>query len=116
MLLPLPEPALFQLDLLGEPLSQHLLLFLELWVVDLFDFRLSEFTSLHLRKSVRLVVGFFGRGDQVEHVRSNEKRSEFLEITVILVLDWHYQLLFRVLFMWMKKADLRQRPIGTLGP
>ena len=56
MLLPLPEPALLQFDLFGKPLPEHLLFLIELWVVDLLDFWFSEFTGLHLCKSVRLVV------------------------------------------------------------
>jgi hypothetical protein len=52
MLLPLPEPAFLQFDLFGEPLPEHLLFLLELWVVDLLDFWFSEFTSFHLSKSV----------------------------------------------------------------
>lgn len=92
MLLPLPEPALLQFDLLGESLSQHFLLFLELWVVDLLYFCFSEFTSLHLGQSVRLVVRLLGRSNEIEHVCSNQEGSEFLEIAVILVLDCKYQL------------------------
>jgi hypothetical protein len=87
MLLPLPEPAFLQFDLFGESLPEHLLFLLELWVVDLLDFWFPEFTSFHLSKSVRLVVRLFGRGNQVKHVGSDKEGSEFLEITVVLVLD-----------------------------
>jgi hypothetical protein len=87
MLLPLPEPAFLQFDLFGKPLPEHLLLLLELRVVNLLDFWFSEFTSFHLSKSVRLVVRLFGRCDQVKHVGSDEEGSKFLEITMVLVLD-----------------------------
>lgn len=87
MLFPLPEPAFFQFDLLGKPLPEHFLFLLELWVVDLLDFWFSKFTSFHLCKSVGLVVCLFGGGDQIKHVGSDQERSEFLEITMVLILD-----------------------------
>ena len=88
MLLPLPEPRLLQLDLLREPLTQHLFLFLELGIVNLFDFGLAKFAGLHLREAVRFIVVLFGRVDQVQHVGANEDAAQFLEVAVFLVLDY----------------------------
>jgi len=87
MLLPLPETRLFQLDLLGEAFSQHLLLLFVFGVVNLSDFWLSEFTRLHLGETVRFVVGFFRRGDEVEHVGSDEQAAKLLEVAVLLVFN-----------------------------
>lgn len=72
MLLPLPEPRLFQFDLLGEPLSQHLLLFLVFWIINLPDFWFSKLSRLHLSETVRFVMVLLGGGDEVEHVRADE--------------------------------------------
>jgi hypothetical protein len=89
MLLPLPESRLFQLDLLGESLSQHLLFFLVFWVVNLSDFWFSEFTRLHLGETVCLVVILLSRSDEVEHIGANEQPSKLFEIAVIFVFDWN---------------------------
>lgn len=72
LLLPLSESVFLNLDLLGESLSQALLLFLELGVVELSWSRLAEFASLHLLGAVSFIVGFFGGVDEVEHVGSDE--------------------------------------------
>lgn len=87
MLLPLPESALFHLDLLGESLPKDLFLFPELRVVHLFDLWFPELSGFHLGQSVCFVVVLFGGGDQVKHVCTNEKRAELFEVAVVLVLD-----------------------------
>ena len=56
MLLPLPEPSLFGLDLLSEPPPELLLFLLELGVVEFLDLRLPELPRLHLLLTVILVV------------------------------------------------------------
>jgi hypothetical protein len=111
MLLPLPEPAFLQLDLLGKPLSEHLLFLLEFRIVNLLDFWFSEFTRLHLGKSVGFIVVLFGRGGQVKHVGSDQERSEFLEITVVLILNWVVSCSLLILD---KLADLPRHPRGIL--
>ena len=87
VLLPLPEPGLLHLDLLGEPLPEHLLLLLEFRVVELLDLCLSKLAGLHLALPVGLVVRLLRRRDQVEHVRSDEQRPELAEVAVLLVVD-----------------------------
>ncbi len=86
MLLPLTESGLFQLDLLGESFAESFLLFSVFRVIELFDFWFAKFTGFHLRESVCLVVVLFGGGDEIEHVRTDEQRTQFLEITVVVVL------------------------------
>ena len=88
LLLPLPEPVLLDLDLLGEPLPQALLLLLEFGVVECPRPGLAEFPGLHLRGAVGLVVLFFGRVDQVKHVCPDEDGTQLLEVAVILVLNF----------------------------
>jgi len=112
MLLPLPEPAFLQFDLFGKPLSEHLFFLLEFRVVNLLDFCFPEFTSFHLSKSVRLIVCLFGRGDQVKHVCSDQEGSEFLEITMFLVLDCFVSSVLE----WVELTYPRQHPRGTLYP
>jgi len=87
LLLPLSEALLLNLDLLGEPLPEHLLLLLELGVVELAGTGLAELARLHLLGAVGLVVELFGGVDQVEHVRADEDGAELLEVAVVLVLD-----------------------------
>lgn len=87
LLLPLPEALLLDLDLLGEPLAEGLLLLLELGVVELSGAGLAELAGLHLLCPVCLVVQLLGGVDQVEHVRSDEDGAELLEVAVVLVLD-----------------------------
>lgn len=60
MLLPLSEPSLLHLDLLCEPLSEHLLLLFELGVIELLDFGFTKLARLHLLEPVRLVVRLLG--------------------------------------------------------
>lgn len=88
MLLPLSESGFFQLDLLCESLSQHFLFFSVLWVVQLSDLGLSEFTSLHLRQSIRFIVVLLGAGDEVKHEGSDQKSSKSLKVAMLFVLDW----------------------------
>lgn len=87
LLLPLTETLLLDLDLLGETLSKCLLLFLELGVVELSGTGLAKLSRLHLLSAVGLVVQLLGGVDKVEHVSSDQDRSELLEVTVVLVLD-----------------------------
>jgi hypothetical protein len=86
LLLPLSETALLDLDLLGEPLAQVLLLLLELGIVQLAGSGLAELASLHLLGTVSLVVRLLGRVDKIQHVGANQDRTELLEVAVILVL------------------------------
>lgn len=87
LLLPLSETLLLDLDLLGEALSEGLLLLLELGVVELSGTGLAEFAGLHLLRTVGLVVQLLGGVDEVEHVCSDQDGAELLEIAVVLVLD-----------------------------
>lgn len=88
MLLPLPEPGLLRLDLLGEALPERLLLLFELGVLELARLLLPGLAHLHLRVAVVLVVQLLRRRDQVEHVRPDQQRTQFAEVAVVLVLDW----------------------------
>ena len=88
LLLPLSEPMLLYLDLLGESLSETLFFLLELRVVELARSSLTELSGLHLLGAVRFVVGFFGGVDQVEHVCADEDRSQLFEVAVVFVLDF----------------------------
>lgn len=112
MLLPLPEPAFFELDLLGKPLSKHFLLFLEFGVIDLLDLWFPEFTRFHLSESVGFIVVLFGRGDEVQHVGSDKQGSEFLEIAVFLVLNCLVSSTSGD--TRPRAADLPRHPIGIL--
>jgi hypothetical protein len=114
MLLPLPEPAFLELDLLGKSFSEHLLLFLEFRVINLFNLCFSEFTRLHLSESVGFVMVFFGRGDKVQHVGSDKEGSKLLEITVVFVL--HCIVSLTSGSGRSPVADLPQHPIGILDP
>jgi len=87
LLFPLPEPSLLLLDLLGEPLPQILLLLLELGVIELPRTSLTELASLHLLRTVGLVVLLFGGVDQVQHMSADQDAPQLLEIAVVLVLD-----------------------------
>lgn len=87
MLLPLPEPRLLHLDLLGKPLAKELLLLFELGVVKLLNLGLTKLAGFHLRLSVRLVVSVLGRGNEVKHVGANKERAELAEVAVVLVVD-----------------------------
>lgn len=86
LLLPLAETLLLDLDLLGEALAQVLLLFLELGVVELAGTSLAELASLHLLGAISLVVLLLGGVDEVEHVGTDQDRTELLEVAVVLVL------------------------------
>lgn len=88
LLLPLSESLFLDLDLLGESLPQRFFLFLELGVVQLPRTSLAEFPSLHLLRTVGLVVLFFGGVNEIQHVGTDQDRTELLEIAVILVLDF----------------------------
>lgn len=72
LLLPLSEPLLLDLDLLGEALPEGLLLLLELGVVKLPWAGLAELARLHLLSAVGLVVKLLGGVDEVEHVGADE--------------------------------------------
>ena len=88
MLLPLPEPGLLRLDLLGEALPESLLLLLELGVLELAGLLLARLAHLHLRVAVVLVVELLSRRDEVEHVSADEEGAELAEVAVVLVLDY----------------------------
>jgi hypothetical protein len=88
LLLPLPKPLLFHLDLLGEALAERLLFFLELGVVELPRASFTELPGLHLLRTVGFVVVLLGGVDEVEHVGADENGAELLEVAVLLVLDF----------------------------
>lgn len=88
LLFPLPKPCLLLLDLLRKPLAQILFLLLELGIVELSGASLAKLAGLHLGCTVSFVVLLFSGVDEVEHVGANEDAPEFLEITVVLVLDF----------------------------
>lgn len=87
LLFPLSEALLLDLNLLSESLSQSLLLFLELRVVELPGSSLAEFASLHLLCSVGLIVKLLSSVDKVEHVGADQDGSQLLEVAVVFVLD-----------------------------
>ena len=82
LLLPLSEPLFLDLDLLGEALPENLLLLLELGVVQLSRSSLPKLPSLHLRRSIGLVVLLLGGVDEIQHMRADEDRTKFLEVAV----------------------------------
>ena len=87
MLFPLPEPGFLRLDLLREALPETLLLLLELGVLELSRLLFAKLANLHLSLTVVLVVEFFGGRDEVQHVRADEKGTEFAEVAVAFVLN-----------------------------
>lgn len=87
LLLPLSESLLLDLNLLGEALAESFFLLLILGVIQLAGTGLPELPGLHLLSAVRLIVKLLGGVDQVEHVRTDENRSQLLEVAVVLVLD-----------------------------
>lgn len=87
LLFPLSEALLLDLDLLSESLSQSLLLFLELGVVELPGSSLAEFASLHLLCSVGLIVKLLSGVDKIEHVGADQDGSQLLEVAVVFILD-----------------------------
>ena len=87
MLLPLPEARLFRFDLLSEALAKGLFLFLELGVIELLDLGFAKLAGLHLLLTVVLVVKLLSCGDEVEHVRADEQRTQLAEVAVVLVLN-----------------------------
>jgi hypothetical protein len=88
LLLPLSEALLLDLDLLGEPLAESLLLLLELGVVQLSRASLAKLPCLHLLGAVGLVVVLLGGVDEIEHVGADEDGAELLEVAVLLVLNF----------------------------
>ena len=116
MLLPLPEARLLRLDLLREPLPERLLLLLELGVLELARLLLAGLAHLHLRMTVVLVVQLFRRRDEVQHVRADEERAQFAEVTVVLVLN--YTRVSAKLFAQLKcnRTNLRLHPTSTHDP
>lgn len=88
LLLPLSESLLLHLDLLGESLPQGLLFLLELGVVQLPGTSLAELPRLHLLCTVGFVVLFLGGMDQIQHVGTDENRTQLLEVTMVLVLNF----------------------------
>jgi hypothetical protein len=88
MLFPLSEAGLFSLDLFRESLPKTLLFLLELGVIKFPRSSLAEFTSLHLLLTIVLVVELLGGRDKIQHVSANQKRPQFSEVAVVLVLDF----------------------------
>jgi len=87
MLFPLPESGFLGLDLLSEALAQSLFLLLELGVINTLGLAVTGLASLHLGLTIVLVVSFFGGRDEVKHVSTNEKGTEFAEVAVGFILD-----------------------------
>jgi hypothetical protein len=87
LLLPLSEPLLLNLDLLGETLAERLFLLLELGVVQLSWAGFAELPGLHLLRAVCLVVVLLGGVDEVQHVGADENGAELLEVAMLLVLN-----------------------------
>lgn len=87
LLLPLAESLLFDLDLFGETLAQSFLFLLELGVVQLPRSGFAELPRLHLLRTVGLVVLFFGRVNEIQHVSTDQNRTELSEVAVLLLLD-----------------------------
>jgi hypothetical protein len=87
MLLPLPEAGFLGLDLLGEALSEGFFLFLELGVVRLLDTGLAKLASLHLLQAIVLVVVFLSGVDQIQHVGTDQQRSQLAEVAVVLIFN-----------------------------
>lgn len=88
VLFPLSEPRFLGLDLLGEPLPELLFLLLELGVVELLHLGLAKLAGLHLLLAVVLIVQLLRRGDEVEHVGANKKRTKLFEVAMVLVFDY----------------------------
>lgn len=87
MLLPLPESGFLCLDLFRETLSQRFLFLLELRVLELAGLLFAKLADFHLRLTVVLVVQFLRCRDEVKHVGADEKRSQFAEVAVVLILN-----------------------------
>lgn len=90
VLLPLSEPRLLSLDLLRKALPKLFLLFLEFGVIQFLNLGLPEFPRLHLLLTVVLIVQVLRSSDEVKHVSTDEQRPQFLEVTVVLVLDFSH--------------------------
>lgn len=88
LLLPLSESLFFNLDLLGETLAEVLFFLLELGVIQLAWSSFAEFPCLHLLGTVCLVMRLLSGVDEVEHVGTDEDRSELLEVAVVFILDF----------------------------
>lgn len=88
LLLPLSESLLLDLDLFGETLAQGLLFLLEFGVVQLAGTSFAKLARLHLLGAVSLVVQLFGCVNEIEHVSSDQDRSQLLEVAVVFVLDF----------------------------
>ena len=87
LLLPLAESLLLDLDLLGETLAQGLLFLLEFGIVQLPRSGLAELPRLHLLSPVGLVVRLLGRVNEIQHVGTDQNRSELSEVAVFLLFD-----------------------------
>ena len=88
LLLPRTESTLFDLDLLGESLTERFLFLLELGVVELPWSSFAEFAGLHLLSAIGFVVVLLGGVDEVEHVSADEDGAKFLEVAVFLIFDF----------------------------
>ena len=93
MLLPLPEPGLLALDLLGETFTKGFLFLFEFGIIRFLHPGFAELPGLHLLLAVVLIVDVFGCRDQVEHVRANQARPQLSEIAVVLVLDYGHNVI-----------------------
>ena len=90
VLLPLPEPGFFSLDLLGKALPKLFLLFFEFRVIQLLNLGFTELPRFHLLLTVVLVVEVLRSSDEVKHVSTDKQRPQFLEVAVVLVLDFSH--------------------------
>lgn len=87
LLLPFAESLFFLLDLLCECFSQCFFLLSVPSPERSLRFRFSKLAVCHLLLSIIFIVYFFGRRDQVEHVRAYQEVSQLLKVAMLLVFD-----------------------------
>lgn len=51
---------------------------------------ITKLSCFHLALSVALIVVFFGSRDQIQHMSSNQKATQLLKVTVLVILDFSY--------------------------
>ena len=90
LLLPGAEALLLHLDLFRESFPQSFFLLLELGIVQFAGSNLARLPRLHLLRSIRFIVNFFCRMNEIEHVSSNENGTELLEIAVVFIFNLCY--------------------------
>lgn len=88
LLLPLSKSLFLDLDLLGKALAQCLFFLLELGIVQFAGTGFAELAGLHLLSAVSLVVQLFGGVNKIQHVGSDQDRSQLLEVAVVFILNF----------------------------